>query len=334
LCRAFDGDHKAAVGALNKAAEQESDFEAAVELETIAQLLELTDGADRIALKERIYAPANVAKLLSDLDDHDRFHRLPEHKEEAVRPDAVYELLDRPMPADDAGLTADTVPNVVAELSIFNESDPDRGDGGPRAVLSSFEGDEWDAAATLIEQIDLPEAAETEQPAGSEADGLPRELWNLRWRWAFPDDVPLRRRRELEGEEWTRRIHDVWPQTPLAALSGKTPAEAADDESAARPLAAALYVLDAVCDRGRYELNLNGLRSRFGLPAIEPQPAPENAQLNAYSILHLQRTDLSRLDDRQLITVLNRVLLVHPSRFLRATLTEALGRESLADQFD
>lgn len=93
-------------------------------------------------------------------------------------------------------------------------------------------------------------------------------------------------------------------------------------------------MLDAVCDRGKYELDLNGLRERFGLPKIEVVPAPENAQLNGYSILHLQRTDVSSLSDRHLLAVLNRALLVHPIRFLRAVLTEAVGREGLHAEFD
>ncbi len=93
-------------------------------------------------------------------------------------------------------------------------------------------------------------------------------------------------------------------------------------------------MLDAVCDRGRYELDLNGLRERFELPRVVPTEAPADAALNGLSILALQRVDLTKLDDRQLLTALNRVLLVHPARFLRATLAEALNRDTLAEQFD
>ena len=341
LCRAFDGDHEAAAGALRKAAEAERNFELAAEYETLAQLLALTEEGGAVDLRERIHAPENVAKLLSDLDAHDRFHRLPAEPDPdvAAPPDAVYELLDRPIPASADGLTAEAVPNVVGELTIFNEAGPQDGAGGaadPRAVLSGFAGEEWEAAAALVAEIGVPEAGEEEQPPADSGGryGLPQELWGLRWRWAFPEGVPLRRRRELESAEWTRRITERWPQTPLSALGGKTPADAAGDAALAKPLAGALYVLDAVCDRGRYELDLNALRERFELPRIEPTEAPGDAVLNSYSILHLQRVDLSKLDDRQLLTVLNRVLLVHPSRFLRAVLAEALERDSLAEQFD
>lgn len=339
LCRAFDGDHKAASGALRKAAELEKDFELAAEYEALGQLLALTEEGGSVDLKEKVFAPANVAKLLSDLDDHDRFVRLPDDPDDSDPnpPAAVFELTDRDLPPAD-GLTADAVPNVVGELTVFDRSGGagESGDGGPRAVLSSFDGEEWEAASALLDSLDLPEAPAEEQPTedGSARYGLPKELYGLRWRWAFPGGLPLRRRRELERSEWDRRVNEVWPTTPLAALDGKSAEDAANDESLAKRLAGALYVLDAVCDRGRYELDLNAMRERFGLPRVEPTAAPADAALNAYSILHLQRVSLAELDDRQLLTALNRVLLVHPARFLRAALTEALSRESLEGQFD
>ncbi|MFH5805421.1 tetratricopeptide repeat protein [Alienimonas sp. DA493] len=335
-CRAFDGDHKAATGALRKAAEAESNFEIAAEHEAIAQLLALTEEGGTVDLKERIYAPENAAKLLSELDAHDRFHRLPDDPDPDEAPPAgVYEVLDRPLPPSSEDLTADAVPHVVGELTVFAQSGED-GSGGPRAVLSSFEGEEWDAAEAVLNEIGVPLAAEGEQPPGDEDGryGLPKEMWGLRWRWAFPNGVSLRRRRELESAEWNRRITQEWPETPLNALGGKTPNEAKGDAALAKPLAGALYVLDAVCDRGRYELDLNALREQFDLPKIELIEPPADAVLNSYSILQLQRADLSKLDDRQLLTVLNRVLLVHPARFLRAALTEALSREGLKEQFD
>ncbi|NNJ25568.1 hypothetical protein [Alienimonas chondri] len=339
LCHAFDGNHKAASAALSEAAEAEDDFEVAAELEALAQLLGLAEEGGSVDLKERLFAPASISKLLSELDDHDRFLRLPQAAEEddPNPPAAVYELLDRPMPSSDDGseLTGDAVPNVIGELTLYAPAEEDDADG-PRAALSGFEGEEWDAAFALVEEIGLPEAPDDEQPPEGDDGryGLPRELWGLRWRWAFPDGVALRRRRELESEEWTRRINEVWPETPLAALDGKTPNAAANDESLAKQLAGALYVLDAVCDRGRYELDIDALRDRFGVPALQTTEAPADAALNAYSILQLQRVDLGKLDDRQLLTVMNRVLLVHPSRFLRATLAEALSRDSLSEQFD
>ena len=339
LCRAFDGDHRAAAGALRKAAAAEKDFETAAEYEALAQLLALTEEGGTVDLTEKLYAAESTSKLLSDLDAHDRFHRLPNDPEPngPPPPDAVYELLDRPMPAAD-GLAIGDVPNVLGELTIFDSSPETeaRGEVGPRAILSAFAGADWDAAVALVEGAGMTLAPDGEQ-SDDDLDGdygLPKELWGLRWRWAFPEGLSLRQRRQLEKEEWDRRIETVWPETKLTALGGKAPLEAGKDDDLAKPLAGALYVLDAVCDRGRYELDLNDLRERFSLPRIEPARAPADAVLNAYSILHLQRTDVSALDDRQLLTVMNRALLVHPSRFLRAVLTEALNRESLADQFD
>ena len=335
FCRAFDGDHSAASGALKKAAALETDFETAAELEAVAQLLALTADAETVDLKERVYAVDSVSRLLTDLDANDLFHRLPDDPRDdgPAPPDAVYELLDRPIPDSHVGLTRAGVPNVVGELTIFDAVKTD--ETGPRAVLSAFTGEEWDAAEKAVDAAGLAAAPDEEQVDREGGEfGLPRELWGLRWRWAFPDGMPLRERRALEGDEWKRRIETVWPETELAALDGKTPLAVSKLGEPSVPLAGALYVLDAVCDRGRYELDLNDLREQFSLPTITPQPAAEDANLAAYSILHLQRTNVASLTDRQLLTVMNRALLVHPARFLRAVLTEALGREGIAGDFD
>ena len=337
LCRAFDGDHPAAAGALKKAAALEKDFELAAEYEALAQLLALTGEAETVDLVEKVYAADSTSALLTELDADDLFHRLPTDPQAdgPAPPEAVYEILDRPVPASADGLTRTDVPNVVGELSVFDSAGGDDGPAGPRAVLSAFVGEEWDAAAAALEGTGLTLAPDDEQVHdGADDFGLPRELWGLRWRWAFPEDMPLRARRQLEAEEWRHRIKTVWPETPLEALEGNTPLAAAKLNELNVRLAGALYVLDAVCDRGRYELDLNDLREEFSLPAIEPRPAPEDANLAAYSILHLQRTDVSALTDRQLLTVMNRALLVHPARFLRAVLSEALSRDSLAGDFD
>ena len=340
-CRAFDGDHAAAAGALKKAAELETDFETAAEYEAIAQLLALTADAETVDLKERVFAVDSTSGLLTDLDGNDLFHRLPDDPRDdgPEPPDAVYEILDRPVPGDHAGLTRTGVPNVVGELTVFDApagSLKNRDDGaGPRAVLSAFSGEEWDAALAAVEAAGLQAAPDEEQVDRGDGEfGLPKELWGLRWRWAFPDGMPLRERRALEGEEWHHRVETVWPDTPLAALDGETPLAVAKLGEPSVPLAGALYVLDAVCDRGRYELDLNDLREQFSLPTVSPETAAEDANLAAYSILRLQRTDVAGLSDRQLLTVMNRALLVHPARFLRAVLTEALGRDSLAEEFD
>ena len=337
LCRAFDGDHPAASGALKKAAALEKDFELAAEYEALAQLLALTGEAETVDLKEKVYRAESTSRLLTDLDGDDRFHRLPSDPDAdgPVPPDAVYEILDRPLPASGDGLTRGDVPNVVGELTIYDTADDEGGPDGPRAVLSAFEGEEYDASAAVLDAAGLTVAPDEDQidREGGEY-GLPRELWGLRWRWAFPGGMPLRARRELEAEEWRHRIETVWPETPLEALDGKTPLRAGKLGEQNVQLAGALYVLDAVCDRGRYELDLNDLREQFSLPRIEPKSAPEDVNLAAYSILHLQRTDVAALPDRQLLTVMNRALLVHPARFLRAVLSEALGRDSLRGEFD
>ena len=334
LCRMWDGSHKAAAAAFRLAAGSEKDFETAAEYEALAQLLSLTDeSGPQVGLKDVPFTISSVAALLSDLDGRATFHRLPspDDEERPARLAAVYELLDRPMPVaeDAAEITADDVPRVVGEVTVLEGAPGEP----PRAILSAFEGDELAAAETFLAEV--PGLTRGDDPPDDiESYSLPAEMFGLRWRWAFPESVPQRTRRAMERAEWDRRVDEVWPTTPLAALGGRSPEDARGDADLRIPLAGALYVLDAVCDRGRYELDLNGRRESLGLPRVEPLPVPGDAPVAGFSAIRLYRTAVSDLTDRQLLTVLNRALLVHTSRFLRAVLTEVLGRPAVRDETD
>ena len=237
LCRMWDGAHKAAAAAFRLAAGAERDFETAAEYEALAQLLSLTEeGGGQVTLKDVAYTAESVSGLLSELDGRPAFHRLPipDDEERPARLSAVYEILDRPLPeptADDAAeLSADAIPRVVGEVTVL-----DGGDGDPpRAILSAFEGDELTAARAALDGV--PGLGEGEQaPDEIENYSLPAEMFGLRWRWSFPKAVPQRRRRAMEQAEWHRRVAEVWPDTPLSALGGKTPAAGEGGRRAAGP---------------------------------------------------------------------------------------------------
>ncbi|MFQ5733473.1 MAG: hypothetical protein ACE5KM_16165, partial [Planctomycetaceae bacterium] len=153
------------------------------------------------------------------------------------------------------------------------------------------------------------------------------------WRWRFPDKTPHRRRRQLERDMWDRVTSTVWPETPLAALGGKTPKQAAGDPNLKVPLRAALNVLDAYCDRSKYGLDVDALAASLNVET-PPEVILNGQALNRMTSLQLRRVAPAKLDDEQLGMLLQRAVLIHHGRLLYDVLSLAVDRPTVMDQFD
>lgn len=340
LCHAWDGNESAAAEALRRAAELEDDFPAAVESETLAGLLQPDSDDDAVRVRSTDYDVESVGRLLSTLDGHERLVRLesaPEEEDEDDdehfrHPAAMYNLLDRP-PADETGetLTPETVPNVIAEISVFDH-DP-LSEQTARLFAIAKEGDDLDQTRRLLEEVAGGEIqpAETE---GETVESFPRDFAALHWRWYLPESVPVKTRRELIRQQWTRLIDETWPNTKLSILEGKSPLEAAGDPELKRPLAAAVILLDTVTEQQGYVLDTHRLIERLGIEPFPPLEVTPETPLHSLSVIGLRRLPLTELSDDQLLATLNRALLIHHSRFLYDLLKELLGRPGCADKID
>ena len=326
LCRAWNGEESAAAQAFDDASRLEPDFEVAAEYAALSQLLLAGAESARVPMKNAEYRVASASKLISDLDGHARFVRItlpPEAAGGQGMPDAVFEVLDRPMPDDPATAETDpaSLPNAVGQFAVFGS--PEDADG-PRAALAGFEGRDFEAARSLLTEAASGLEALDERTEPGDAT-LPRDLAGLHARLGFPERTTVRARRAVEARRWLAALAG-WSEAPQAALGGASPAEAAKDASRRAAVAGAAYVLDAFCLQGRHTLDLDETRTRLGLPPVARIAAQPDLPLNTFSIVQLQRLDVAGLDDKQLAVVLNRSLLVHHGRFLGPALEEALRR--------
>ncbi len=331
FCAAWDGNEAAAAEALHRAAKLHHDAETAVECETLAQLLDLNQPDALLPLRSIQYRVRSAARLLTLLDEHERFVRLPMRKQSDEDKSVTFTVLDRPPLAEDPDLwpEMDAVPCSIAQVGI----DPETA-SGPLVVLSGLEGADINAARDLFDGC----AAEVIESSEAEEDNfqfaVPKEQAPMLFEWHFPTAMPVVRQSQLEQNRWEQNVRDIWPNTPLAGLGGKTPTEAKGDPSLEIPLRAAIYVLDAFCDRNRHLIDIAAVCDNFGVAPptpIEPQPG---LPLQSFSAMQLHRLKIPELSDDQLIYVLNRVLLIHHARFLHDVLTEALSRPSCADNVD
>ncbi len=331
FCAAWDGNETAAAETLHRAAKLYQDSEAAVECETLAQLLDLNQPEAHVPVNTKSYRVRSVARVLTLLDQEQRFARLPELNQSRNESKAVeYAVLDRlPLPEDpNLWPEADAIPNSIAQIGVFSEAES----GKPQVFLTGLNGEPFDSARELFESFasELIESAELEEDEPS--FGMVKELAPMLFTWHFPNKMPVIRQTQLEDRRWEQNIRDIWPNTPLEGLGGKTPNAAQGDPALEIPLRAAIFVLDAFCEQNGHLLDVPALCEQFGVapPApIDPQPG---LPLQSFSAMQLHRLKIPELSDEQLTYVLNRVMLIHHSRFLHDVLLEVLSRPTCAEK--
>ncbi|MFO0918902.1 MAG: SEC-C domain-containing protein [Planctomycetaceae bacterium] len=334
LCRAFDGDSVRAAQVLHRAAAECAEFAVAVECEVLAQLLDRQQAPEQrsfLAVSADVQA---VSRLLSTLDAQPRLVRVPvppQRDADHPTPSALYQVLDRPAltERDALTLTLDAIPQVWAQIVVYDAE----GDQQPRLVLTGLSGPPFDGAMELLKSLAGDQIQWSSEPPESLWQ-IPREQDILTWQWSFPPKMSISRRRELDREQWRRITQEIWPNHAQAALGGNTPLGAAPDSARRVALTAAVLVFDADCACRRHSLDTEALFRRLGLEPLAALTLSPETSPNSLSILQLHRLDVGSLTDEQLVSVVNRALLIHHHRFLKQVLEEALRRPGCAAEID
>lgn len=339
FCRAWDGDEAGALDPLRRASKLQSDRFTAVELETIAQLLELSNATDLVKSERWTYKVNSVSRLLTSLDGSDRLQREvidpgSEQDEWEIFPAGLFDVLDRSIPTT-VPQSPDEIPKAIASIAVF-DANPEK-DEPARAVLMALEGEQIERARQLFEQLagsDVEAATLSEPSDDLPQPAIPRELLALQWRWADVPGLSTQAMQRLHDVQWKRILEDVWPNNPRPALGGKTPREAASDPDLRTALDASVLLLDALCEKDRFTLDVNEVYKRLGIPPLEPVPVDKDTQLNSFSALRLIHVPVAAMTDTQLLYALNRAYLIQHTQFLYAVLTEILSRPECASKIN
>ncbi len=332
LCRAWDGDEQAAAKALHRAAELIDDFSSAVECETLAQLLDLNTTDDRVQFIQSQYRVETVSKLLTDLDGSDRLVRAEREEnaddENSPAVAGIYRILDRvPTLAEGEELTSENIPTVLGQITVFAAEK--RTGEAPECVIVAQEGADHDAADQLLTEIagdDIKPVPPEEADDDPVIDWIPREMLGLDPRWFVPAGTPIKESRQLTRQHFENFVNNVWTETELSILGGKTPLQAAGNDDDKLKLTAAVFALDAFCDRDRRCLNVKDLLERLQLERLPKFELSAQTPLNSLSVMQLNRVALDELSDPELTTVLNRALLIHQGLFLYGVLQRVVER--------
>lgn len=339
LCHAWDGEQERAAEALHTAARTGDGSLQSIECETVAQILDLDASGDRVEMEEWKVEIDSLSRALSIFSDNTRVLKVfdsgqqPEEEEEEGKPDALCQILDRS--TDGIELTResalDDVPRVTANLALYDR----QGDRPAYVHLSEFSGPELVAALDFLKELlgDQIKHVELVDQNGS-TDSVSREEFALLWRWHCPPETPAIIRKHLEQRQWNKILEEVWPETPLRALGGKTPREAAADGGNQLPLTAALFVLDAFCSRNEYLLDFEKMCRQMGVDVPPRTKVSEDSPIAHFTALQLKQIDISSLSDDQLFHATNRALLLSHGEFLYSILEEVLARPTCAARFD
>lgn len=332
LCWAWDGNSSRAAADLHAAAAKLSDSAVAVECELLAQLLDFVESKDLCTLVTQTGNVPSVSRLLSTLDDQPKLVRVPMPPDAGKgAPSGFYQVLDRPaLTADDVSkLSLETVPQVLANLAIFDASDAEPA----KAVLTGMSGSEFDGALEAVRSA-ASDQIEWKTDPPEVADDFPREMKIFAWSWSLPPHTPLGRRHELERQQWRKLIDETWPNSPQAALGGRTPRDAAQQPELRIPLTVAVYVLDAVCDQRRHSLDVPAMLNSLGLSPLPKLTLSPDTSPNTLSLMQLHRVNVPELSDAQLLSVVNRALMVHHDAFLQPVLEVLVARPACLEQVD
>lgn len=333
LCLAWSGDVQGAIEAFGEAACTSSDFEDAVEYETLCQMLEITDPEEGIELSRTMFRAGSVAKLLTNWQDHERIVRSEEPEQNVAGEIAgAFHLLDRSrIPTEQISEdSVEEIPNVIGDITVFSSEEKTQ---EPAAALFEYYGREPVAEQvkllldSSIGELELDE--ETEK-----VSTIPAELHDLHNHWYFSADTPAHLMHRLERDRWERILQDVWPNMPLASLDGKTPLEAVGDEELKIELAASIQALEAICDQRGYFFDTTPLRERLQVAETLPLAVDENAILAMQPLPRLLRLVLEELSDDQLAHVLKRALATQVSSLCYDVFTESLSRADLMSDED
>jgi hypothetical protein len=136
--------------------------------------------------------------------------------------------------------------------------------------------------------------------------------------------------RVLAEQQHRDAILNRWPDVKLGVLDGRSPREAAGDETRRVRLLAAILVLEHWAARLPGCMDFNELRAKLGLPLLEPID-PKSRQVAELPISRLGRLDVEKLPDQELIVAYYRARAYANRPAMRKFAKAIVHRPSLSD---
>jgi tetratricopeptide (TPR) repeat protein len=307
------------------------DLDDAVEAEALAQFLldeeQLTIDevrqvypiTDSERVMERMLSERHVDSIAGDLSALGN--------EESPPPKAAFWILDRELPASGENLTVADVPNVLGQAFLFGRET----DRQARVEFITTRTSDFHVKSDVIRKLlgEYGGEVESEQAVG-QVDAARAAMG---WRWRLPDDVPPEVRAQLISDKHRDMHLNVWPETPLPQLNGKSPVEAASDPSLRVRVLAAILLLELGAEQGSLDFDLNDLRAKLGLPTRDDLPV-QGLDVSRVPLIRLHLLPPEQLDDEQLLSAYGYAWMHRAPRAVNRLAPEVLQRPGLRSKVD
>jgi tetratricopeptide (TPR) repeat protein len=298
LCRLWTGDLAAALPALRRWVAKAGATPEAVDIEGLCQQITQPGPDDTVEQVQLIWPLRNREKLLETLREDPRVHpegRGPIDPAQADSPEVdQFGLLDRPPIAAAQGLSPGDIPRYVGRVLVGEEI----------VALEGFDDGRLDALSerftTLADSTIAPAHPRTKMLAK-----VPRAQVALTWEWLLPEGIERDEVDRLTREQGVAVVRDVWPNTPMPYLGGRTPLAAAAAGNAEVPLRAAVIHLELSAESWGERVDFSALRATLKI-GPEPVPDPETVDFEQLHLSRLNLVPVDRLSDERLVAFYHR----------------------------
>jgi tetratricopeptide (TPR) repeat protein len=292
LCRLWLGDVAAAVAALGRWIDRAEETTEAIDLAVVCLLLDPSDDPDPVEQLQLTWPLRDRETLLQHLSDQPVIvsggKRLLDPEDDESPEMEIFHWLDRPKIEAGIGLTRQEIPLVLGDVLV----------GTDTIVLETFDDGQLNALIDRFAVL-MGTAVPPAQPRTKTIDKLDRSSYAMSWHWYMPPDLSEKEKRRLSTEQHTYLLTDIWPETPLRQLGGRSPmqlAEAGDKKTLVR---AALLAQETSGECAGETADFAPVRLRLGvLP--EPLIDPATVQIDRVPLGRLKLVPLSELDDDRL----------------------------------
>ena len=346
LCKAWDGRSEEAAAILHKAAALLSDFDHAVQAESLAQVLDQAKPERQYKLIQHPVRVQSISQLLTALDENPELNRYSDDELEqedessnrwpaGTKRVAIYDLLDRAIGDTLPSQTSDFA-QILADIDVVDIVDESQaqsaGVTSPLILVTVAE----DLQEQVLEKVksvlgDLL----VSDGADSENDVVlthPQDARDFDLRLNRPDGISKSRFRDITSN-LNNELAEKWLNRPCLALGGKTPLQATGDASLKVPLAASVLTLDVNARYFDRTVNVDDLFSRLQLPVPNATELVEGQHCAALPAFHLERLDCTKLDDAQLEEYCNRASMLGFAEMAQRGLDELLSRPAALESF-
>jgi tetratricopeptide (TPR) repeat protein len=298
LCRLWLGDHARAVAALRRWIAGAGSTTEAVDLELLCQILDESSVGEPVEHLRLTWPLRNRVALIEAIERHDHCAADQAPKGDRNQPEdgdtRHFFLLDRPRAEARMGLRLEEIPVVLGRIEVASDQVhlETFDDGRLHFIMDRF---------TAIAGTSVPPA----HPKTKVLGRVGRSEHALMWFGMIPPDLPGEEHERILQDQRLQMFRQVWPETPMPYLGGRTPREASRAGDASIALRAALLAFEYSEEPWTSRVDWNEVRSSLG---IEPEPLPDAATIPIERI-HLGRlaaVDCSRLSDEGLIQLWKR----------------------------